>query len=62
LPAPAADQVGYLIGRPLVGALPADGAAKVIDDEFGPLGGQLEGFAPPNTVPGTGDNGDLALE
>ena len=62
LAAPAADDVGHLLGRPLVRPFAGDRAAEVVDDDLGSLTGQLERLTPPDAVAGARDDGDLAVE
>src|SRR5207253_10724880 len=58
----AANELGDLLGRPLVGALAGDRAAQVVDDDLRALGGELERLAPADAVPGPGDDRHLVVE
>ena len=62
LAALATDDLGHRLGRPLVSPLAGDGGAHVVDDDLGALLGQQQRLAPPDAVPGTGDDRDLPVD
>ena len=61
LAAALGDDVHGEVGVPTL-TLAADRAAQIVDDDLGPLLGQLHGVTPADAVPGPGDDGDLAVE
>ena len=62
LAAVAANDLRHFLGGPLVGALAPDRAAQVVDDDLGTLLGEQQRLAPPDAVPGTGDDRDLPVD
>src|SRR4051812_4105313 len=61
LAAPLLDDLDCEVGV-AARALTAHRSPDVVDDDLGALLGQLHRVAPPDAVPGSGDDGDLAVE
>ena len=51
-----------LVGRAVVGAGAVVGAAAVVDDDLGALGGEQQGVLAPEAAPGTGDDRHAPVE
>ena len=62
LAAPALDDVDDLVRGRRVGALTGDRAAEVVDHDLGAVIGERDGLAAADTVAGSRDDGDLAVE